>query len=271
MVKRLITAVVSIIAVLLILVFVKTPVTSIAVALLGVVSAYELFNISSNKSNKLLLIASFLYMAVVPFAIRGYIPVDTMLITVVYMFVFALSIMYKFKGLNLERQFLCVGMTLFVSYGFSTIINTLDSNFGMYYFFVAAFCALVTDTGAYFAGTLFGKHKLCPVLSPKKTVEGAIGGLIVCVIVVILYTGIYSNFTDGIESTNYVALIIGTVIASVGGMLGDLFASAVKRYFGVKDYGNFFPGHGGVLDRVDSLMFSFPIIYNFIQYFPFVK
>lgn len=271
MAKRLITAAVSIVAVLLILAFVKTPVASIAVALLSVVSAYELFNISSNKSNRILLVASSLYMAAVPFAVRGYIPVDVMLLTVVYMFVFALSVMYKFKGLNLERQFLCVGMILFVSYGFSTIIRTLDSESGLYYFFVAAFCALITDTGAYFAGTLFGKHKLCPVLSPKKTVEGAVGGLVVCVIVVTIFTGIYAGYADGISSVDYLALVIGTIVASVGGMLGDLFASAVKRYFGVKDYGNFFPGHGGVLDRVDSLMFSFPIIYNFIQYFPFVK
>ncbi len=269
--KRLITAAVSVAAVLLLLAFADTVAVSVAIAVLSVAAVFELFDVSSNKSNKILFVASAVYMAVLPFAVRGYIHVDTTLLTVVYVLAFAVSIMRNFQGMNLERQFLCVGMTLIVAYGFSTIINTLDHAYGMYYFFVAAFCALITDTGAYFAGTLFGKHKLCPVLSPKKTVEGAIGGLVFCVIVVAVYTGIYTNCSQDEIAVNYISLIIGTLLASVGGMMGDLFASAVKRFFGVKDYGNFFPGHGGVLDRVDSLMFSFPIIYSIIQYFPFVK
>ena len=124
----------------------------------------------------------------------------------------------------------------------------------------------MTDAGAYFAGTLFGKHKLAPVLSPKKTVEGAVGGMVICVAVVAAFAAVYASVFSQNAKINYVALIIAAVLASAGGMVGDLFASAVKRFYGVKDYGNFFPGHGGVLDRVDSALFSFPLIYLFSEY-----
>ena len=117
--------------------------------------------------------------------------------------------------------------------------------------------AFGSDIFAYFSGYFFGKHKLCPDLSPKKTIEGAIGG--------VLGTGLCTWAFMYFVEPQYMfhGLFIG-IIASVLSMCGDLTASAYKRHLGIKDYGNLIPGHGGVLDRIDSVLFTAPVIYYYI-------
>ena len=110
----------------------------------------------------------------------------------------------------------------------------------------------MTDIFAYFCGLAFGKHKLIPDVSPKKTVEGSIGGIIFCAIGYIVYGIIVSRVFD--VEMNIFALGIFGLIISVVAQIGDLSASLIKREFGVKDYGSLFPGHGGVLDRFDSVI-----------------
>ena len=124
------------------------------------------------------------------------------------------------------------------------------------------------DTCAYFAGRAFGKHKLCPVVSPKKTVEGAIGGVLGTMVFGVIATVIYSiaaNRMEAFTRTNigvsmYVIIALLACVAAVLGIYGDLFASVVKRQCGIKDYGTIFPGHGGILDRFDSVMFIAPFV-----------
>ncbi len=124
------------------------------------------------------------------------------------------------------------------------------------------------DTCAYFAGRAFGKHKLCPIVSPHKTVEGAIGGVIGTMLFGVLATVIYSFAADRTEAftrsnigiSMYVVIALLGVVAAVLGIYGDLFASVVKRQCGIKDYGTIFPGHGGVMDRFDSVMFIAPFV-----------
>lgn len=117
------------------------------------------------------------------------------------------------------------------------------------------FTIWATDTGAYFTGNAFGKRKLWPKISPNKTVAGAIGGIISAIVVAIVFQLVYP-FTMPIYLLVGVALII-----SVFGQIGDLVASAYKRHYNVKDSGNILPGHGGILDRFDSLLFVLPILY----------
>ena len=112
----------------------------------------------------------------------------------------------------------------------------------------------LTDTGAYIFGRLMGKHKLWPVISPNKTIEGFIGGLI-CSIIVPLVMLQFVDFNIAIW-----LLIIVTIILSMFGQLGDLVESGLKRHFGVKDSGRILPGHGGILDRFDSFMFVLPLL-----------
>ena len=134
---------------------------------------------------------------------------------------------------------------------------------------IVIFCfAWGGDTCAYFAGRAFGKHKLCPVVSPKKTVEGAVGGVLGTMVFGVLVTVIYSIAADRMEEftrsnigvSMYVIIALLACVAAVLGIYGDLFASVVKRQCGIKDYGTIFPGHGGILDRFDSVMFIAPFV-----------
>ncbi len=131
-----------------------------------------------------------------------------------------------------------------------------DLGFFLVVFAVA--CTFLNDTGAYYTGTLIGKHKLAPKISPGKTIEGTVGGIVVCVI-----AGLIVNFLFGYplssDWTIAFALLVG-----ITAVLGDLVESSIKRGAGMKDSGDIVPGHGGVLDRFDSLIFVFPVSYYFI-------
>ena len=128
---------------------------------------------------------------------------------------------------------------------------------GMFYLiFIGAWA---TDIFAYFSGYLFGKHKLNPEISPKKTVEGSIGGTLMCVILFVVYGIVMKKI--GVMSVNPIALGGIGLVVSVVSQIGDLSMSLIKRHYGVKDYGKIFPGHGGVLDRFDSILATAPFLY----------
>jgi phosphatidate cytidylyltransferase len=129
-----------------------------------------------------------------------------------------------------------------------------DTRYGVVLILIAVVGPWISDSGAYFAGRFFGRHLLFPSLSPKKTVEGGLGGLLLTVLVVAPVAFTLLDFGP------VKALLIGAVV-SVASQCGDLFESALKRILDVKDLGNFLPGHGGVLDRVDSLLFTAPAVY----------
>ena len=120
---------------------------------------------------------------------------------------------------------------------------------------ITSFC---TDIAAYFVGMFFGKRKLAPVLSPKKTIEGALGGIAGAVIAGIIFALI-------VKVEIFPHIILMAIIGSIMGQMGDLTASFFKRKMGIKDYGNLIPGHGGILDRFDSIMFTAPAIYYYLQ------
>ncbi len=127
------------------------------------------------------------------------------------------------------------------------------------------------DASAYFAGRYFGKNKLAPIVSPNKTVEGAIGGILgsnafgiaTSLVYFALYKDVVFFNTSSIQLKDIAVIVIICTISSVLGILGDLFASAVKRKCEIKDYGSIFPGHGGVMDRFDSVLFNMPFIVLF--------
>lgn len=142
----------------------------------------------------------------------------------------------------------------------SFIYATRELEFGVYIVWLILICSWGCDTCAYCVGVLFGKHKMAPVLSPKKSIEGAVGGVVGAAGIGALF-GWFVN--SKVESTmNFIVLF--AIISAVGAlisMVGDLAASAIKRNFEVKDYGKLIPGHGGVMDRFDSVIFAAPIIY----------
>ncbi len=148
---------------------------------------------------------------------------------------------------------------IYIGIGFFYFIETRGTTLeGLKYIFYALIVIWSTDSGAYFIGRAIGKHKLWPEISPNKTVEGSIGG-IVCALIIVF---IYQFFVPLNESL--LTLVVFTIVLSIFGQLGDLVESALKRHFLVKDSGNILPGHGGILDRFDSLLFVLPVLY-FLQ------
>ena len=121
-----------------------------------------------------------------------------------------------------------------------------------------------------FIGASFGKHKLCPKISPKKTVEGAIGGILFCDLTAVIIGLIFHFCVMPDANINFWALILLGVIDAPVSILGDLSFSLIKRNYGIKDYGSIFPGHGGMLDRFDSIIFTAPVLVAINQFIPFI-
>ena len=136
--------------------------------------------------------------------------------------------------------------------------------YGRLYIWLPFVTAWLCDTCAYFTGMLFGKHKLIPSVSPKKTIEGAIGGVLGSVISVVIFALVCKNVASA-EVSILNAIILGAVCAVVS-QFGDLCASCIKREHDVKDFGNLIPGHGGILDRFDSVLMVSPIVYYLSLY-----
>ncbi|MFD2628417.1 phosphatidate cytidylyltransferase [Oceanobacillus kapialis] len=147
--------------------------------------------------------------------------------------------------------------TIYVGMGFSFLIETRnlpdDGLATIAYVFLIIWA---TDTGAYFFGRAFGKKKLWPKISPNKTIEGAVGGVLLACIVAIIF-----HLFNPIQQHSLLALVMVTVLASIFGQIGDLVESAFKRHYGVKDSGDILPGHGGILDRFDSMLFVLPVLH----------
>ncbi|WP_163530617.1 phosphatidate cytidylyltransferase [Halobacillus ihumii] len=142
---------------------------------------------------------------------------------------------------------------IYIGMGFYYLIVTREE--GLQFIFYALFVVWATDTGAYIFGRLFGKHKLWPQISPKKTIEGSVGGVVLACIVAYIFHMI-EPFTHSLFT-----VLLVTILISIAGQIGDLVESALKRHYAVKDSGKILPGHGGVLDRFDSLIFMLPILH----------
>ena len=148
---------------------------------------------------------------------------------------------------------------------FSSMILLRDAQNGFFLLILTVFAPWVTDTFAYFTGRFFGKHKLIPEISPKKTIEGSLGGILFCVIASVLYALLIERFAASVDSTRvFGAVIVGLVIGVVS-QVGDLILSTIKRRYGVKDYGFILPGHGGILDRFDSVIGVMPLMLIFCE------
>ncbi len=149
---------------------------------------------------------------------------------------------------------------LYIGFPLSTVVSTRTLPGGEWLVLFLAVVTWASDIGAYYAGTLWGKHPLLPSISPKKTVEGVLGGLVLAVGVAFLAQ---QWFTSELSLAD--AVILG-VLLTIAGLLGDLFESMIKRRTGVKDSGGILPGHGGMLDRLDSLLFAAPTFYYYVAY-----
>lgn len=177
--------------------------------------------------------------------------------TVVTLIVIILLIYYV---LSKQRTIIDISLTLFGIVYIPFLLFHLYFLDASKYIWLVFIIAFGTDTFAYIFGSLFGKNKLAPILSPNKTREGSMGGILGSLILTLAYS-IYSN----INITS--SLVAMTIIVSICSQLGDLAASKIKRWAKIKDYGAIMPGHGGVLDRFDSILITAPLVYYYVEYF----
>lgn len=165
----------------------------------------------------------------------------------------------QYPKYNTEQIFASVFGLLYVPFMLSYIYQIRIAEDGLFSMWLIFLCSWGCDTCAYCVGVLFGKHKMAPVLSPKKSIEGAVGGVVGAALLGAAYGAVVSKHMVMENAPLYFAVIctVGAVIS----MFGDLIASGIKRQHGIKDYGKLIPGHGGILDRFDSVIFTAPMIY----------
>ena len=249
-----------------------------AIAILAAIAVYELIHNAAGIKCKASIIGAIFYSVLVVFIldktllqillkwigaselleinyIGAIIQNEAVIILSVFYFVYAVCMVLKNnKEFGLGAIISLCAMPLILSYAFSSLSNVINfEQDGIYYLLMMFNFASVCDMGAYFVGSAMGKTKLCPNVSPKKTVEGAFGGIISSMIVSAILSAAFSK--------DIMMAIILTIPFCVIGILGDLFASAIKRSVDLKDYGSLIPGHGGILDRFDSMLLIAPVFY----------
>ena len=278
---RIISGVVA--ALILLVVLVLPPLAMcIAAGALAAIGVWEAAWATGINRHKGQLIVSMLAAAVAPFLPRLYLISPVIIVAAVLCYLVAMGILQvvEHEKLRIETTGYTITMTLLVSIVFAcaVIMRTAESGWldpigiqqnGRYLLVISLFIPWMSDIGAYFTGVCCGKHKLCPTISPKKTVEGLIGGLVISPLVIIGTLFVYEQIADvTLTPYAYVILAVTALVGSVLSVFGDLFASVIKRQHGIKDFGNIMPGHGGVLDRFDSFLFALPVICLVLHTFP---
>ncbi len=268
--QRVITALIFGIIFIGALVLMNTIVFPFFVAIISLMAVYEIEKAVGLK-NKLILISSLVVSAFIPFATHFAIKINTSAFACMYVVLILVFMLLKFNETKFEQAVISIFSSICVPFSFSLMIvfrdapnyfNGFTKKDGVY-LLLFAFCASwATDIFAYFVGSKLGKHKLCPSISPKKSVEGAIGGVIGATLVSVLLLFIFRKFIfEGSSLISYPVVAVLGVILSVISMFGDLAASTIKRNFGIKDFGKLLPGHGGIMDRFDSALFVMPVLY----------
>lgn len=266
--KRIIVAVIGVPLLLAMLLFAPPLVLAIFIALLSIIGTREILTQYSNVLGIISKIASELTAAALPIWIYWGSPETAAFIWLFgYMIVISCDTMFICKkNTDFSAMAAAAIASLFVPYFLSSLLNLRLFEHGKYCVMLPFVAAFISDAGAYFTGRACGKHKLAPTISPNKTVEGAIGGIVSAIIGVVIY-GIIIKYTADVE-INYLLIALLGLLGSIAGQIGDLTFSYIKRKFGIKDYGNLLPGHGGVLDRFDSMIFTAPLTEIMLLCFP---
>lgn len=275
MAKRIISGIGIFGVLILAVVFMNTPVLPVLIAIISGMAVYELNKVSGVKlPAKILSIAMAAFIPLGSYfdILNPYAGESALRMPILIAYIIAmLCMMVKWHGeLKFEQAAISVFSSIAVPYSLGCwieIVKTQESYMAYYLVLFAFSCSWLSDVFAYFSGVAFGKHKMTPIVSPKKTWEGAIGGILITAGVNVAYTFIYQNhFAGGHELLwSWYVVIPVSIALSVISIMGDLSASVIKRQFGVKDYSNLIPGHGGIMDRFDSVLFVFPVLYAVVS------
>lgn len=249
------------------------PLISVGLAIaVGSVSTFELIRAMKNgeikPATKMIIAGEILALIIVLvgyFAIKDVFIVTTLFTMVMLSYAFCVAIVPQISDpadkIHYDLYSACA--LLYIAFPLYCLCATsLYFENGWFYMVVGIGASWVSDTCAYFTGVLFGKHKVVPHISPKKTWEGCIGGAICCALVLMVFFGFVVYEVDDIKINRAVfmaAIFVFGLLISAMSQIGDWLASSIKRAVGIKDYGNFMPGHGGMIDRFDSVFFTLPI------------
>ena len=238
-------------------------VSTLVISYIGMFELYRIFHIEKSAPGIIGYLAATVYYCNLRFE---FIPDLMMFVLGFFMLLmFAYVLTYpKYKTEQIMAAFFGV---FYVAVMLSYVYQTRMLVAGAYIVWLIFLCSWGCDTCAYCVGMLIGKHKMSPKLSPKKSIEGAVGGVIGAALLTILYGMIFKSAMNSTQTHAFIMAGISAVGALIS-MVGDLTASAIKRNYEIKDYGKLIPGHGGILDRFDSVIFTAPVIYflaaNFI-------
>ena len=255
MTKRIISAIVMIAVFLPFLIIGGTPFV-ILMSVLGVLGLYELLKVRGNVKKKFPVVMRIIaYLMTVFLIVNNASSIDLqydldyrLVSAIMFLFLVPMVFINNSKKYNLNDALFLVGSVVFIGLSFNLL--TVIRNFNVAYIIYLLLITTMTDSFALFTGMFIGKHKLAPEISPKKTIEGAIGGSLMGTIIA---TAFYTTVINSAVPLVFVVLI--TAVLTVVGQIGDLAFSAIKRYYGQKDFSDLIPGHGGILDRFDSLVF----------------
>lgn len=225
-------------------------ITIIALSLIGI---YELFKSLNSKGYKLNLPIAYVFSIILLYF--SWIDNSNIIYILSIYMMTVMSLMTIFDMFDFKSAMVQLFAVIYIPLSFSVFFR-LE---GTFYIWLVFICAWGTDTFAYLVGSLIGKHKLIERVSPKKSVEGALGGILGSALITFLVCKIFNN-------DNVLALLIISMLGSIVAQLGDLTASKIKRYSDTKDFGFIFIGHGGVLDRFDSILYVAPFIFFAVQF-----
>ena len=267
-IKRIMSVILGFPLVVIILTFANTYIVDIFLALIALLGMQEYFNAIQKEANPIRWLGyiSCLFISVIHI-IPNYITND--IANMIIMLSIPTLLLISFLQIiitNMKTNFKDVAYTIFGIIYIITCISAISLIRGMENGIILIWFAIIaawgTDTFAYLIGIRFGKHKFSQV-SPKKSIEGCIAGVIGAIILTLIYTIIINSVYN--LDYSYIYVTIFTMLLSIVGQIGDFAASSIKRYVNIKDYSNLIPGHGGMLDRIDSLMFLAPFAYVFFS------
>lgn len=269
---RILSALVGLVILAVVFAFVDTLLLNVVIGLIGLIAVHELLSAVGVTKHPSLTLLSMVMAVVIPFARAGFIRTILLETVFVLILLFFVVLLRNHRKIRVEQVAMAFFFSTFVPVFFSCAVYLRDDfgpGIGIFYLLMGLGSAWLSDSGAYFVGLRFGKRKLAPQISPKKTVEGAIGGVVVCAVTMLLLARGYQAVMGllGFPVTiYYLRLLLLMPVFSVIGMLGDLSASCIKRAYGVKDFGKIMPGHGGVMDRFDSVLFTLPSVFILVHH-----
>jgi phosphatidate cytidylyltransferase len=232
------------------------------ISLIGMFELYRVFQIEKSVLGAVGYLAAIIYFLNIKLTFIK----DPMLLLIGFMILLMFVFVFAYPKFHTSMVMATFFGFFYVAVMLSYVYHIRMLSHGLYLAFLIFLCSWGCDTCAYCVGKLIGKHKMSPKLSPKKSIEGAVGGVVGAALLTALYCYIFHTQME-LDATGILVVSIISAVAALISMVGDLTASAIKRNYEIKDYGHLIPGHGGILDRFDSMIITAPIIYYLAVFF----